>query len=204
MLSFLTGTDFSGLGTYQLDVDLDWAPDENLSNNDHSSVINVWGFPVVEIGDGQDTLLTSLPHILDAGSGYTAYLWQDNSTGSWFEVTQNGLYWVTVTDDHGCADQDSIYVDSETSNDDLPLKTDQINIFPNPVQEILNVIVEMDTDKEVVLEMYTVLNTLVYKEDLMRTKLARSEIDVNDLAPGSYIMRITIDETPYTYMVVVE
>ena len=204
VLSFLTGTDFSGLGTYQLDVDLDWAPDENLSNNDHSSVINVWGFPVVEIGDGQDTLLTSLPHILDAGSGYTAYLWQDNSTGSWFEVTQNGLYWVTVTDDHGCADQDSIYVDSETSNDDLPLKTDQINIFPNPVQEILNVIVEMDTDKEVVLEMYTVLNTLVYKEDLMRTKLARSEIDVNDLAPGSYIMRITIDETPYTYMVVVE
>jgi hypothetical protein len=111
---------------------------------------------------------------------------------------------VTVTDDHGCSDQDSIYVDSETSSDELTSMTDQINIFPNPVQEILNVIVEMDTDKEVVLEMYTVLNTLVYKEELSRTKLARSEIDVNDLAPGSYIMRISIDEIPYTYMVVVE
>mgnify|MGYP001813904543 CR=1 FL=1 len=119
-------------------------------------------------------------------------------------MTQNGLYWVTVTDDHGCTDQDSVYVDSETSDDEIAFNPDGINIFPNPVQEILNVMVEMDTDKEVVLEMYTVLNTLVYKEDLLRTKLVRSEIDVNDFAPGSYIMRIIIDEIPYTYMVVVE
>jgi hypothetical protein len=204
VLTFLTHHDFSGLGSYQLDINLDYAPDENLSNNDHSSTINVWGFPQVEIGGGQDTIIKVLPYTLDAGGGYTSYLWQDNSTSSWFNVTQYGLYWVSITDQYGCSDQDSVYVDSETNTNDISAHQGQIHIYPNPVQDILNVDVEFDSEKEVILEIYTVVNTLVYKEDLLRTKLARKEIDVNDLTPGTYIVRITVDQIPHTTMVVVE
>jgi hypothetical protein len=204
VLTFSTRHEFSGLGSYQLDVDLDYAPDENLSNNDHSSTINVWGFPQVEIGGGQDTIITELPYSLDAGGGYTSYLWQDNSTNSWFDVTQYGLYWVRITDQYGCSDQDSVYIDSETHTNNISAVQGQIHIYPNPVQDILNVDVEFDSEKEVILEIYTVVNTLVYKKDPLRTKLARTEIDVNDLAPGSYIVRITVDQIPHTTMVIVE
>ena len=204
VLTFSSGADFSGPGSYQLDVNLDFPPDENLSNNTQNSAVNVWGFPVVEIGGGQDTIITSLPYTLDAGSGYTSYLWQDYSTSSLFNVTQYGLHWVWITDEYGCSDLDSVYVDSETHAGEIPVQLGQIRIFPNPVQDILNVVVELDSDKEVILEIYTVLNTLIYKEDLMRTKLARTEVDVNGLAPGSYIVRITVDQIPHTYMVVVE
>lgn len=40
--------------------------------------------------------------LLDAGAGYISYLWEDNSTGQTFEVTQEGTYIVTVTDSEGC------------------------------------------------------------------------------------------------------
>jgi hypothetical protein len=203
-LTFSSPYDFSGTGSYQLDLDLDYEMDENLSNNVLNSTVYVWGYPAVEIGGGQDTVHADLPHTLDAGAGYSAYLWQDNSTGQWFDVTQNGLHWVMVTDANGCSGIDSVYMVTNVSTNDIFSERGKISIFPNPVQDILNVEVEMDTEKKVLLEIYSVVNTLVYREELMPAKPIRTEVDVNDLASGSYIVRITVDQIPYTSMVVIE
>ncbi|MCD4788518.1 MAG: choice-of-anchor L domain-containing protein, partial [Bacteroidales bacterium] len=48
--------------------------------------------------------------ILDAGSGYSSYLWQDNSTGQVYFATETGYYWVEVTNEDGCAAIDSLYL----------------------------------------------------------------------------------------------
>jgi len=48
--------------------------------------------------------------ILNAGEGYTAYLWNDGTTGKNLIVTTNGTYTVTVTDDNGCEGSDGIQV----------------------------------------------------------------------------------------------
>jgi hypothetical protein len=48
--------------------------------------------------------------ILNAGEGYTAYLWNDGSTGKNLLVTTNGTYTVTVTDGNGCEGSDGIQV----------------------------------------------------------------------------------------------
>jgi hypothetical protein len=204
VLTFSSGYDFSGNGSYQLDVDLDYEADENLSNNVMNSTVNVWGYPDVEIGGGLDTLDVDLPHTLDAGAVYSDYLWQDNSTGQWFDVTQNGLHWVVVTDANGCSGRDSVIMVTNVSMDEILAGEGKISIFPNPVQDILNIVVDMDTEKEVLLEIYSVLNTLVHQEEIMPAKLARTEVDVTDLSPGSYIVRITVDQIPHTSMVVVE
>jgi hypothetical protein len=204
VLTFSSGHDFSGIGSYALSVDLYYASDQNLSNNVMNQTVNVWGYPTVDIGGGEDTLQVVLPHTLDAGVGYSAYLWQDNSTGQWFDVTWNGLHWVRVTDVNGCSGQDSVYVLTNVSSEEIVASSGRINIYPNPVQDILNVVVEMDPEKEILLELYTVLNTLVHQEQIVPAQLARTEVDVSDLAPGSYILRITVDQTPYTNMVVVE
>ncbi|MEZ5196474.1 MAG: choice-of-anchor L domain-containing protein [Bacteroidales bacterium] len=47
--------------------------------------------------------------VLNAGSGFTSYNWQDGSSGSTYTVTETGLYYVDVTMD-GCSDTDSIYI----------------------------------------------------------------------------------------------
>jgi hypothetical protein len=49
--------------------------------------------------------------ILNAGEGYTAYLWNDGTTGKNLIVTTNGTYTVTVTDGNGCIGNDGIHVE---------------------------------------------------------------------------------------------
>ena len=61
---------------------------------------------------GNDTILCindSL--VLNAGSLFTSYLWQDNSTDSVFVVYEPGVYTVEVTSEYGCVVTDSIVVD---------------------------------------------------------------------------------------------
>ncbi|MCK5135995.1 MAG: T9SS type A sorting domain-containing protein [Bacteroidales bacterium] len=203
VLSFATGYDFSGPGSYRIQVSLIWIPDENQSNDLLIDDVSVWGSPDVEIGGGQDSIKTSLPVILDAGGGFTSYLWKDNSVASTAEVTAYGLFWVTVTDEYGCFGNDSVYVGSLTHTDDLSLPG-QIRIFPNPAKEVLNVVFDMEVEKEVILEMFNAVNSLVYREDLKRTQIKEAKIDVHGLAPGSYFLRITADEIPHNYLVIVE
>ena len=45
--------------------------------------------------------------VLNAGPGYSTYLWNTGSTGSSVDVGQPGVYWVVVTDAHGCRTTDS-------------------------------------------------------------------------------------------------
>jgi gliding motility-associated-like protein len=47
---------------------------------------------------------------LNAGPGYASYLWNDGSTGPSLDISQPGLYWVSVTDQHGCVAADTANV----------------------------------------------------------------------------------------------
>jgi gliding motility-associated-like protein len=63
---------------------------------------------------GNDTTVCStinLPINL-AGGNYTAFLWQDGSTRSSYDITASGLYSVTVTDANGCKARDTLKVTS--------------------------------------------------------------------------------------------
>jgi hypothetical protein len=61
--------------------------------------------PVVNLGpDGSSCGAV----VLDAGSGFTSYLWCDNSTGQTHLVTSSGTCDVTVTDANGCSGSDTI------------------------------------------------------------------------------------------------
>lgn len=203
VLSFAAGHDFSEPGTYQLNVNMNYTPDENLLNNALSSTVSVWGFPDVEIGGGNDTIKTSLPVTLDAGLGYTSYLWQDNSGGTIYNVTQWGLYWVMVTNEHGCPSKDSVYVLSAVHVEEVQAFPGEIKIYPNPVQDFLHVVVKMDVPRHVIFELYSLLNILIYKEDFKETQLVNKEINVQKITPGVYFLRITADQMQHTYKVVV-
>ena len=203
VLTFATGYDFSGLGSYQVNVNLSYSPDENLLNNALSSTVNVWGVPEVEIGGGKDTIKTSLPITLDAGTGHTSYLWQNNSVGNTIIATQWNLYWVMVTDEHGCTARDSVYVHSPHHINELQIFPGKVKIYPNPVQDILHLEVEMDAGRHVILELFNLLDILLYREDLKEIQLIEKEINVQGMTPGVYFLRITVNQIPQTFKVVV-
>ncbi len=49
--------------------------------------------------------------VLDAGPGFSSYLWSTGSEAQSITVTEAGLYYVTVTDTTGCEASDSVNVD---------------------------------------------------------------------------------------------
>ncbi len=86
--------------------------------------------PPITINLGSDTTVCIGNFvILDPRNLNTTYQWQDGSSGSTYNVSQAGAYWVKVTDINKCAATDTIniyFTDCDTSNIIIP------NIFtPN-------------------------------------------------------------------------
>ena len=109
-----------------------------------------------------------------------------------------------VTNDYGCTGRDSVYVDSETSAEEWGTIPGEVRIYPNPVKEVLNVAFELDVEQEVILEMYTIANSLVYRKDIKQARVEEARIDVQDLTPGTYFLRITTDMIHHNFLVIVE
>jgi gliding motility-associated-like protein len=57
--------------------------------------------------------------ILDPGSQYISYLWQDNSTLPFYTATSAGTYTVLVENNYGCFGEDELYLNISTSQVNL-------------------------------------------------------------------------------------
>lgn len=196
--------DFSSPGSYQVQVSLIYALDQDYSNNLFRSDIEIREPADVEIGGGSDTLITGLPLTLDAGLGFSSYQWQDMSTGTTFEVIAPGWYSVTVTNSSGCTGRDSVYVDEQTSVISHFLSNGQVRIYPNPVRDQLNINFNLNEQKHIILEMYSLTNSLLFRKDFKQVQISETNIDVQNLVPGSYYLRIIMDEATNNFILIVE
>lgn len=203
-VTFNEGYDFSETKSYSIFTSIIFTDDVDFSNNTLTTEVTIWDPITVEIGNGEDTMRTTLPVTLDAGSGFTSYLWQDNSTNNSLVVESNGLYWVEVSNSLGCMARDSVVVASETGIGDNLIRPGQVRLYPNPVKEILNVDLTLDTERDLILEFYSALGQLMLREELDRTSRAEFDVNVQSFVPGVYTLKITADNVPYTYMIVVQ
>ncbi len=81
-------------------------------NYQFTEQVRIHSLPYVDLGEGADTIYI-LPNStirLDAGD-YDSYYWQPGGSHSrYFDVTQEGLYAVTVIDSNCCQNSDMVYV----------------------------------------------------------------------------------------------
>ena len=72
------------------------------TNNDTLAThVSVYGMPDYDLGAAIGTEQPDTV-VIDAGAGYSAYLWQDASTNQTFDVADYGWYYVTVTNSYAC------------------------------------------------------------------------------------------------------
>lgn len=97
---------FSAPGAYDVSLTRNFP---GFSDN-VTQTINVHALPDINLGpneiflcDGQDTTLS-------AGNLYESYLWNNQSITYFIEVNTPGMYSLTVTDDFGCENSDSVEV----------------------------------------------------------------------------------------------
>ncbi len=71
--------------------------------------LNFGTAPTVDIGN-DTTVCENSGFALDAGIGWTGYLWSDSSSSPLFTPPSSGLYHITVSDTNGCLATDSIII----------------------------------------------------------------------------------------------
>jgi len=138
------GVDLSEPMVYNFQLYTGYDGDINMKNDTLSESIEVYGYPEVELG--VDSIFTSRADTfeLNAGKGFDTYEWQDGSTDSIYNVTSkvNDLYYVTVTDVHGCGEaSDSVRIiadDFAATNLLSPVNSCQLDAQEYPEIELTN------------------------------------------------------------------
>ena len=103
-IGFVTATDLSQAGEYVVLA----SATIGTKTTSLDSTINTWGQPAVNLGN--DIQSVNEEETLDAGEGFTSYLWNTSATTQTITVNTDGDYWVKVTNTHSCENTDTVNV----------------------------------------------------------------------------------------------
>lgn len=128
-----------------------------------------------------------------------------NAIGSSLDPSQNGLYKVRVTNTFGCTNESQEF-DMRVSSISDYAEDYQLQLYPNPVANVLNIMFRIDRGEEHV--RYT-LSNMAGREVLsldggIASGLVRKSILLNDIASGVYILRIQVGTTSIVKSIVIE
>lgn len=165
--------------------------------------------PVVDLGP--DTVMcvgTTL--LLDAGAGFSSYLWSDNSTSQTLAVTGPGTYSVLVTNAMGCQNFDAILVSYiqcpaiNTNNQIAYNNWQAFTVSPNPFRDQVVLNIAKIKDAQVKIIVLDVIGNQLYssveKAEVGYTKT----IDLQRYAAGIYLMRVEYNDQMKTVRLVKE
>jgi len=203
--SFYTPVKFGPDGNFDLLAAINNAYDEEPADNQLTATVEVWPLPEVIIGSGADTLYVAVPYILDAGQGYTSYLWQNGLKNRTISANSYGLYWVEVSNAQGCTDRDSVYVLKSTGIGDMDLIGDRIKIYPNPASSEVFIETRGLVADKLVLELYSSADVLLRKMPYEGIKYDNTlRMSVDDLVPGVYFIRMMAGEESWVVKLVIQ
>ncbi|MFW6222416.1 MAG: T9SS type A sorting domain-containing protein, partial [Bacteroidota bacterium] len=183
----------NGPGNVDIKVITNLSGDLFTRNDTLEDFAHLLGVPEIQWETASDTLETTFPHTLSLTNTYQAYLWNDASTASTLEVAQEGLYSVTVTAMNQCKAKNSIFVSpvgiEELANDHFDL-----DIFPVPAHEFINIELNAKSNTNFMLKMYNTQNQLVYVSKYRNKQYISEQLDVRHLSSGLYYLVISGDK----------
>lgn len=140
-------------------------------------------FQNTTINLGDDTTICSIDSILlDAGL-FDEYLWSNGDTLQSIYVSDSGIVSLSIIDSNGCPASDDILIDVNDCTNIFERDFTSIQLFPNPVSDILYLRFK-DHDQISKIEVLSVAGELV------SISKSTNEIDMNNLSPGLYFVRL--------------
>ncbi|MDP4274964.1 MAG: T9SS type A sorting domain-containing protein, partial [Bacteroidota bacterium] len=163
-------------------------PDLRLQNDTLEKTVSSYKAipPIVFTGEVNDTIKTSFPHVLDAGAGFSTYLWQDSSANETYQVTAEGTYSVQVTDASCCKVSKSVVIKLNTAVNTLDKKED-ILVYPNPVSNILYVNFPAGKYQDWIAELIDIHGRLLFNKKIQN---GGQLLDMSSFAVGIYYLRL--------------
>ena len=169
-----------------------------INNCDSVYNLNLFVNPLPYINLGNDTTINISDTInINAGSEFNSYLWSNGSIDSIITVYGSmgqGIYtyYVTVTDINGCSNSDTIIITITTEDGYIELNnTIKVNIYPNPVQDKLNIEINGLIDNDLSIEFFDINGEkLLNKNFNNNSDVIYETIDLSNYANGVYFIII--------------
>ncbi|MCP4309770.1 MAG: T9SS type A sorting domain-containing protein, partial [Bacteroidetes bacterium] len=155
--------------------------------------------PLVDLG--KDVTITTVEELtLDAGDGFSEYLWSTGETGKEIQLSDlsPGLYEysVVVSDNNNCSNTDTIIVTVKLEIGIENAVLDRsLRIYPNPAGNRFFVETDGSINSDILISIYDGTGKLLLLEKW--EKLSQSqprEVDVSDFFGGIYVVRFSSDE----------
>lgn len=182
-----TGICYDDAGTY--DVTLITSNANGTDTLILTGYITVYATPAFPVITQNGMTLTS--------SVATSYEWQLNgipipgATNQSYTATETGYYTVLVTDEHGCQNSTTLYV--EVTGIEEQIAGDAISIFPNPSHG--NFIIEYNNElngNHTRIDIYNTLGQSVYLfEENGQSSQGKTSVDLGEIASGIYFVTIS-------------
>ncbi len=130
--------------------------------------------------------------VLDAGEGYSTYLWSDSTTAQTLQVSDSGTYGVTVVDGNGCTVTDSVVVhlDACTRVEPVHGNPAAFSIYPNPFNESFVLEIPEGTKGLLEISVTNILGQEVVERKVYAATANRLQIDMSNRPKGLYFVRI--------------
>jgi len=168
---------------------------------EHSRKVTLLPEPLVDLGE-DFTLCVDHLTLLNAGTGFTSYLWSNGYDRQNMWVTNDEFgpetaIWVEVTNQYGCASRDTVVVTFDACLDaNLPQADfNELTIFPNPANRNVNLAFFNNGAKEVIIRISD------QKGQIMQTSMLQElsgnvnhELDISGLKPGLYFLIVETAE----------
>ncbi len=176
-------------GNYKVEV-----IDQNGCKN-ISPELSVTTIPLPFINLGNDTSICNNESlILNAGSGFSNYLWSNGSIAQTIVVNSsnfglgNNIIWTNVTDINGCSNSDTIVVNILNCTDIGEISNTDLRLFPNPLKD--NLFIEFPAKTFNIKILSVDGKIMFYKKNENSNML---EINTKEFNPGVYFIKIKSD-----------
>ncbi len=187
--------DLTPAGNQKLSVTVKTDGDLRPENDTFAMNIQVLALPDISLDSYYSV---DLPYVLDAGSGFASYLWQNVSsnqtlsTSQTLNVSQDGAYSLTIKGTNGCSNSKNIYI-NVVSISNLAVERMNVEIYPNPATDYITVEAKFEDPGTYYLEIFNLQNTLIDTREI-KTQEYKESFYVGNLAPGIYFIRIRNNE----------
>lgn len=167
--------------------------DVNGCEDSDTLVLTIHANPVLNLGPDTSLCVNHLPLVLVGPTGYANYAWSNGTSSASTQVNQGGAYMLTVTDNNGCTDTDTIAVIAKPCLGLDELTEADFAIYPNPTANVINI--KNAGGLSGVISIVTAMGTQLYTETLTTTG---NTIDLTHFASGTYWILIQTEKGTYT------
>lgn len=149
---------------------------------------------------GNDTSIVG-SIVLDAGAGFTQYLWNTNASTQTITADSSGTYIVAVMDGNGCINSDSINLTISIGISESQFAAG-IRVYPNPTNDKLNVI--SGTADETLIKIVDLQGQILLTDNIRGVAKAIHTYDVSKFAKGIYFLQFTSKDQSSTSKVIIQ